>query len=292
MIVRSEKIMKVPQGLTNDAHQIALKLNGLTVFESCVYMESKTGTLFLEDHMLLFVLNGTYTVRFGNQVHTVRKDEMVLLQKSIVIEYEKSGEDGSENLLDYMMFFLKDEILNDFIKMANVMPAYPSVMVPISVLSVNERLIHFMESLKLMIKEPDRINPGLIKIKLLELLFDLADADDKLLFQFLQIKRKEKRHITEIIEENLFNPVSLNDLAYLSGRSLSSFKRDFQSIYNTSPLQWIRNRRLDRAKELLANSALSVTDVCYSTGFENVAHFSKVFKKRFGMSPSMVRGRH
>lgn len=292
MIVRSEKIMKVPQGLTNDVHQIALKLNGLTVFESCVYIESKTGTLFLEDHMLLFVLNGTYTVRFGNQVHTVRKDEMVLLQKSIVIEYEKSGEDGSENLLDYMMFFLKDEILNDFIKMANVMPAYPSVMVPISVLSVNERLIHFIESLKLMIKEPDRINPGLIKIKLLELLFDLADADDKLLFQFLQIKRKEKRHITEIIEENLFNPVSLNDLAYLSGRSLSSFKRDFQSIYNTSPLQWIRNRRLDRAKELLANSALSVTDVCYSTGFENVAHFSKVFKKRFGISPSMVRGRH
>jgi AraC-like DNA-binding protein len=141
-------------------------------------------------------------------------------------------------------------------------------------------------------KEPDRINPGLIKIKLLELLFDLADADDKLLFQFLQIKRKEKRHITEIIEENLFNPVSLNDLAYLSGRSLSSFKRDFQSIYNTSPLQWIRNRRLDRAKELLANSSLSVTDVCFSTGFENVGHFSRVFKKRFGISPSMVRDRH
>nr|WP_231597729.1 helix-turn-helix transcriptional regulator [Bacillus sp. SA1-12] len=65
----------------------------------------------------------------------------------------------------------------------------------------------------------------------------------------------------------------------------------FKSIYNTSPLQWIRNRRLDRAKELLAISALSVTDVCYSTGFENVAYFSKVFKKKFGMSPSMVRGR-
>lgn len=217
---------------------------------------------------------------------------MVLLQKSIVIEYEKSGEDDSENRLYYMMFFLKDEILNDFIKMANVIPAYPSVIVPISVLSVNERLIHFIESLKLLMKEPDRINPGLIKIKLLELLFDLSDADDKLLFQFLQIKRKEKRHITDIIEENLFNPVSLNDLAYLSGRSLSSFKRDFQSIYNTSPLQWIRNRRLDRAKELLANSSLSVTDVCFSTGFENVGHFSRVFKKRFGISPSMVRDRH
>lgn len=67
MIVRSEKIMKVPQELTNDVHQIALKLNGLTVFESCVYMESKAGTLFLEDHLLLFVLNGTYTFVLGTK---------------------------------------------------------------------------------------------------------------------------------------------------------------------------------------------------------------------------------
>lgn len=289
MLVRSEKIMKAPQGLADN--QIALKLNGLTVIESCIYTECKEGTLFLEDHMLLFVLKGTYTVRFGDQVHTVRKNEMVLLHKSIVIEYQKSGEEEAEYVLDYMMFFLKDEVLNDFIKMANVMPAYPSILVPISVFPVNERLIHFIESLKLMIKEPDRISAGLIKIKLLELLFGVSDADDKLLFQFFQLKRKEKRNITEIVEENLFNPVSLSDLAYLSGRSLSSFKRDFQAIYNTSPLQWIRNRRLDRAMELLANSVMSVTDVCYSTGFENVAHFSKVFKERFGVSPSMVKSR-
>ncbi|MFJ5762975.1 helix-turn-helix domain-containing protein [Neobacillus sp. NPDC093182] len=47
----------------------------------------------------------------------------------------------------------------------------------------------------------------------------------------------------------------------------------FNRSTDTSPLQWIRNRRLDRAKELLANSSLSVTDVCFSTGFENVGHF-------------------
>ncbi|MFD1903052.1 helix-turn-helix domain-containing protein [Paenibacillus rhizoplanae] len=71
------------------------------------------------------------------------------------------------------------------------------------------------------------------------------------------------------MEENFMNPVSLNDLAYLSGRSLAAFKRDFQAIYNTSPLKWVRNRRLDKAKELLAETALSVTDICFfSTGFE------------------------
>ncbi|WP_245592363.1 helix-turn-helix domain-containing protein [Ectobacillus panaciterrae] len=70
------------------------------------------------------------------------------------------------------------------------------------------------------------------------------------------------------------NPVSLNELAYLSGRSLSTFKRDFRKIYNTSPMKWIRNRRLDKAKELLTHTSLSVSDVCFSTGFENIAHFS------------------
>lgn len=85
------------------------------------------------------------------------------------------------------------------------------------------------------------------------------------------------------------NPVSISDLAYLSGRSLSAFKREFQVTYNTSPLQWIRNRRLDKAEELLTHSNLSVTDICFTIGFENVAHFSKVFKERFGYPPSALK---
>ncbi|WP_219835770.1 AraC family transcriptional regulator [Paenibacillus sp. R14(2021)] len=85
------------------------------------------------------------------------------------------------------------------------------------------------------------------------------------------------------------SPVTLQDLAYLSGRSLSTFKREFQALYNTSPLQWIRGKRLDMARDMLTHTSMSVTDVCFTTGFENVAHFSKVFKERFGVSPSAVK---
>jgi transcriptional regulator GlxA family with amidase domain len=46
---------------------------------------------------------------------------------------------------------------------------------------------------------------------------------------------------------------------------------------------------LDIAKEMLLHTSLSVTDVCFSTGFENVAHFSKVFKERFGVAPSTCK---
>ncbi|MDQ0903474.1 MULTISPECIES: AraC family transcriptional regulator [unclassified Paenibacillus] len=291
MFLRAEKVIKVPHGLAREPlNQGILKMKGLTVVESCTFTKGLKGTMFLEDHLLLFVLEGTYKVIFGSQEYIVRKNEMVLLQKSIRVEYEKSGEEGSDYVLDYMMFFLKEELLTEFINMAYLESNYPSALVPVSVKAVNERLIKYIYSLKPYFKETDNIREGLIKVKLLELLFDVADADEQFIFQFLQLKRSERKSITEVVEQNLTNPVSLNDLAYLSGRSLSAFKRDFQAIYyTTSPVRWIRNRRLDIAKEMLLHTSLSVTDVCFSTGFESVAHFSKVFKERFGVAPSTCK---
>lgn len=290
MFLRTEKVAKVPYDLAREPfNQGILKMSGVTVVESCTFTKGLKGTMFLEDHLLLFVLEGTYTVRFGSQEYIVRKNEMVLLQKSIMVEYEKSGEAGSDYVLDYMMFFLKEELLTEFIKMADLESNYPSALVPVSVNRVNDRLINYIYSLKPYFKESNTIRDGLIRVKLLELLFDVADADEQFLYQFLQLKRTKKQSITEVVEQNITTPVSLNDLAYLSGRSLSAFKRDFQAIYNSSPLRWIRNRRLDIAKELLLHTSLSVTDVCFSTGFENVAHFSKVFKERFGVAPSTYK---
>lgn len=290
MSLRAEKVLKVPHDLAKEpTNKGFLKMKGLTVVESCTLTEGLKGSMFLEDHLLLFVLEGIYKVRFGNEEFTVKKNEMVLLQKSIMVEYEKSGEKGSGYLLDYMMFFLKEELLTEFINMADLQYNYPSALVPVSVKAVNERLINYINSLKPYFKEADTLKEGLIRIKLLELLFDVADADEQFLYQFVQLKRADRRGITEVVEQNITNPVSLQDLAYLSGRSLSTFKRDFQAIYNTSPVRWIRNRRLDIARDMLLHTSASVTDVCFSTGFESVAHFSKVFKERFGVAPSVYK---
>lgn len=280
-----KRVVKAPQDL---ASITMLKMKGLSVIGACIYSGVKTGTMYLQDHVLLFVLEGTYIVRFGKKEYTVRKNEMVLLQKAIAIEYEKFGESDSEHTLDYIMFFLKDELLNEFLNMSNIKYSYHSELVPVTVYSSNERLQSYITSLKPYFKESEKIEDELIKLKLFELLFNIVDADEKLLYQFLQLKRREPSSIVKVIEENLMNPVSLNDLAYLSGRSLSTFKREFQTIYNEPTFQWIRNRRLEKAKELLMNSALSVTDVCFATGFENVAHFSKSFKKKYGVPPSEI----
>ncbi|KHL93388.1 hypothetical protein QW71_24065 [Paenibacillus sp. IHB B 3415] len=77
-----------------------MKFNDLSVIESCAHSQSSQGTLFLEHHMLLFVPKGNYTIRYAGLVHVVQENQMVLLPKSIAVEYEKSGQPDNGYLLE------------------------------------------------------------------------------------------------------------------------------------------------------------------------------------------------
>ena len=83
----------------------------------------------------------------------------------------------------------------------------------------------------------------------------------------------------------------LAELATLSGQSLSSFKREFQKIYNDTPANFIRTKRLQEAQKLLQISTLSISEIGYQVGFKDLSHFSKVFKKHIGISPAEYRAR-
>ncbi|MEC0125187.1 AraC family transcriptional regulator [Paenibacillus pabuli] len=291
MSMRTEKIAKAPQKLESAPDkQGSLKQNGLSIIKFCLHTHGTTGSYFLKDHMLLFVKSGIYTVRFGDHKYTVRSNEMVFLHKSIRIDYEKSGEPGSEFKLDYIMFFLNENMLEEFVQFSGYKPIYRvNEPVSVSIITVDEFTRAYIESLKPYLESPDEVKDGLVRLKFMELLYHLADSNNHFLLELLQPGRDKNSSISKIMEDNITNPVSISDLAYLSGRSLSTFKRDFQAIYHTSPLKWIRNRRLDQAKKLLLETTLSVTEICFSTGFENVAHFSKVFKLQFGLPPSEFR---
>ena len=117
------------------------------------------------------------------------------------------------------------------------------------------------------------------------------DCSKNIFRQMLQLRHPVKTDIHRVVEENYTSPISLEELAYLSGRSLSSFKRDFQSIYGETPAKWIREKRLSKARQVLQASQMSIADVAYSLGFENPTHFSRIFKQQYGISPSSLANR-
>ncbi len=284
------KPIKVPQGMRlKPYNRRSLLLGDITIVDSCTQVTGMTGSMFLKEHLLLFVLQGTYIIRHGDQIYTLGKNQMVLLKKSIVVEYDKFGEPENDNFFEGMMFFLKDDFLKEFIKKIDIPAQRSDELLSISVRNMNPQLLGFVQSLTPYFNDPDKIDAGLIKLKMLELLYGIASIDQKLLTQLLYLKQQVRSDISQVLEKNFMNPVSINDLAYLSGRSLSTFKRDFQAIYNMPPSKWLQIRRLKKAKELLANTEMSVTDVCYTTGFENLSHFSKIYKNYYEHSPSIQR---
>lgn len=98
----------------------------------------------------------------------------------------------------------------------------------------------------------------------------------------------KKINLQEFMERNFRCDWSMSEFARASGRSLSTFKRDFKLMSELSPERWLTARRLQAAYELLRKGR-RVSDVCFDVGFKNVSHFSAIFKKKFGKTPGEVR---
>lgn len=82
--------------------------------------------------------------------------------------------------------------------------------------------------------------------------------------------------------------VSLGHFAKLTGRSLATFKRDFQKAFAMPPERWLRHRRLAQAHYLIAQQQQAPATVYLEVGFENLSHFSAAFKQEFGYTASSL----
>ena len=82
--------------------------------------------------------------------------------------------------------------------------------------------------------------------------------------------------------------VPISQFAQLTGRSISSFKRDFTKTFDATPEKWLQKRRLEMAYFLILQKNKKPSEVYLEVGFENLSHFSFAFKKQFGLPPSKV----
>ena len=97
------------------------------------------------------------------------------------------------------------------------------------------------------------------------------------------------RRVLEYIEANLDTNVRLNVLAAEVGVSAFHFSRLFKQSTGHSPHQYLLGRRLERAKTLLRQPQTSLAEISALTGFADQGHFTKVFRRFVGVSPSEYR---
>ncbi|WP_276391668.1 AraC family transcriptional regulator [Eudoraea chungangensis] len=83
--------------------------------------------------------------------------------------------------------------------------------------------------------------------------------------------------------------ISLADIASIAGMTVPSFCRYFKKITNKTFIQFVNEYRLVHASKLLAEKPMSITDICFESGFNNFSHFNKSFKSFTGQNPSEYR---
>lgn len=126
----------------------------------------------------------------------------------------------------------------------------------------------------------------LLRLKMAEGVYVLLNTDKSLYASLFDFTDPWKIDLMDFMEQNYMDDLSLEEMASYTGRSLSTFKRDFRKYSELTPQRWIIRRRLEAACELLRTSQLKVSEVCGKVGFKNLSHFSKIYKERYGVAPT------
>jgi AraC-like DNA-binding protein len=101
-----------------------------------------------------------------------------------------------------------------------------------------------------------------------------------------------KKNLMRLLDTIDITNLSVSDLAHLSGRSLSSFNRDFKNLHQITAKQWLLEKRLLHAKELLESEKYLVTEVAMMVGYNNISHFIKAYKRKYGLTPKAAKSGH
>lgn len=164
--------------------------------------------------------------------------------------------------------------------------------VPVSYSVQNTSVIsHFIDSLAVYFDNPALVSTDLITLKLKELILLLLQTDQasSVADLFARFFSTREVIIRDTVQAHLFSNLSVTEIATLSGLSRSSFKREFQKLFNDTPANYIKTKRIEEAQKLLRVTSLSVSEICYQVGFNDVSHFTKVFKVHVGSSPVAYR---
>lgn len=131
----------------------------------------------------------------------------------------------------------------------------------------------------------------LLQLKMIEGIYVLLNTSKNLYASIFDFTDPWKIDILEFLESNYMNDISMEEIANYTGRSLSTFKRDFKKCSTLSPREWLIHRRLEAARELIRKGGRKVSDICFEVGFKNLSHFSKIYKETYGFLRQRIHNR-
>lgn len=239
-----------------------------------------------DNHMLVWFISGETKIVQSDKAHVFKTGDIFLIPRNkpaTIINWPRDGQPHRTVVMLLTAKFLKDFYNRSDVKVKaagtveirryNDHPLLRSCLA--SLVPYFELSEHFPENLALL-KITEAVN----------IIRTIDPSIDSILANF---EDPHKVELVSFMEKNYMFNMPLEKFSYLTGRSLTSFKRDFRKAFNATPQKWLTVKRLELAHYQLAELKRKPVEVCCEIGFENLSHFSYAFKKHFGYSPTSLR---
>jgi AraC family transcriptional regulator, exoenzyme S synthesis regulatory protein ExsA len=262
----------------------SLKIQDMTfvAYRSNVYPERNE--IFFEEHAVVFVLEGEKKFSATNEDLYIQKGNILFFQTGCYSMNESIDSDYRS-----MVFFFNEKLLKEFVNQHVTLFENTNTQIPTPALLLRSTptFEKFVDSLIPYFESKTTYLNQFLKLKFQELLLHLIEIDKsgQLKTILFNIHQRQKTDLVYLLNEYYLKPLTINELAKLSGRSLSIFKRDFEQQFKTSPAAWIKQKRLEHAALLLKNTNQNISEISQAIGYQSVSHFIKAFKAIYNFTP-------
>ncbi|MEO1435666.1 MAG: AraC family transcriptional regulator [Bacteroidota bacterium] len=269
-----------------------LDFENLHIAATVEVMSSEEHTVYHPATVIYFMLEGQFNMRMGDHAHTFPEGTFFLVRKYTHGKCFKTWGAHQEGAR-MIAFLLQDAFIQQVIDQipageVNAEMAKNEIVVPLPNTELLQGLIDSLNA-HFSVNKAAELKGDWVRQKTQEALLAIMDADPNLFHVFNEFAAPERADLVDFVNHNFMYNVKLETMARMSGRSLSTFNREFRRIFHETPHRWIMKSRLEMARKLLDQPTRKPSDVYLEVGFEDLAHFSKRFKAYFGMNPSDVK---
>lgn len=246
----------------------------------CSHSNREHTLLYLQSGELEINERGKITNLHEGQCAFIRRDNKVILNKLI-----KEDKPYHSITLKFSRSFLRE--FYQTIDIKSIPKKIKRNKVSLYMLPFNRpEITSLFESIMPYWESDVKPSNELLKLKMIEGVYILLNTNKELYASLFDFSDPWKIDILDFLNENYMEDLTMEEIASFTGRSLATFKRDFNKISDLTPQKWIIQKRLEKAHELIRKEGRLVTEVCYDVGFKNRSHFTTAFKKQYGYAPT------
>jgi AraC-like DNA-binding protein len=244
--------------------------------------------ILLNKNTFSFLQEGTKEVFFDNSSYAINNSQFLLMKSGNCLMTEKLS-NVEEYYRSVLLFFSNEDVLKFIRKFELNAPDSKNYY---STYSFNYDVFikRFVESLLDISKLSKKIQSRILETKFEEIMLYLVEFKGvEFLYSLISNSSNEHQKFIQTIESNQLNKLTIKELSFISNMSVSTFKREFEKHFRSTPSKWFQEKRLEHAAFLLKNNSKRPSDIFEEIGYETLSNFTQAFKLKFGLTPKQYQ---